>query len=600
MKHKALVWVLSVCMVLTMMPLTSFAGEGNVAKIGATEYATLQEAIDDAVNGDTITIIKDITVDKDDATPLSSGGVTVFGVAGKSITIDLNGKSITGNVDNLGSTLNGLISVENNGHLVLNDSSNGNGKVALTAGNADVKALIMACETDSTITINDGTYTLDKSREGYGMIYSAKAQGIIKIKGGNFALGNVGTLKNGSPWVLNVSGQNGGNYIYVTGGTFNDDINHQHYAFEVEVPREKALKANGDGTYTVVDAAAYVDEWKYSGGWWNRQVGYATIAEAEKAQEKYAPAAAEAKASGDERAKNAVCEVHPLVFVASVGGTEYHSLQDAIDNAADGETVKLLIDIELDAEDTDTVTADGLPVLFKVEGKSIKLDMNGKKIAADFTNADKLYYAAIYVADGASLEVDGNGTIDITGVEEVNDAKHGKIHSLCYVFWKRGTTGTLTINNGTYNANDLEDSVIYTNGNRSVTVNNGNFTLDATGTRDNGHPWIFNTKGQNERKIVVKGGTYNADVSNQFWKYEVEIPEGLVCRDNGDGTWTVLDPSAPTDPTGPADPEDPNEETAPEEATDTSDDMNTAVPFAIAGLALAAMAAVVATRRKVN
>ena len=100
MKKKVLVWMLSVCMVLTMMPLTTFANtEGGepeaqtlsdttVATIGSAEYETLQEAIGAVKNGETITIVKDGIAEN----------VTVPQAPDVKITIDGAGKSFTGTI----------------------------------------------------------------------------------------------------------------------------------------------------------------------------------------------------------------------------------------------------------------------------------------------------------------------------------------------------------------------------------------------------------------------------------------------------------------------------------------------------------------------
>jgi len=50
----------------------------------------------------------------------------------------------------------------------------------------------------------------------------------------------------------------------------------------------KAAKANSDGTWTVVDAVAYVDEQHKSGKWYTQNTGYATLEEAIAASGKYA------------------------------------------------------------------------------------------------------------------------------------------------------------------------------------------------------------------------------------------------------------------------------------------------------------------------
>lgn len=229
--------------------------------------------------------------------------------------------------------------------------------------------------------------------------------------------------------------------------------------------------------------------------------------------------------------------------VAQIGSQGYPTLQAALDAANDGETVKLLKDISMDSTDVvETEDADKYDVLIYVsKGKAIKLNMNGKTITVNHpsTDAAERIYSVVCIEDGASLEVFGNGLIDVTC-----DATSPRV---AYTFWKRGTTGELIINDGTYHMNDSEDSVVYTNGDEIVTVNGGTFTIDSIGTGENGSPWIFNAKGQNEKNIVVTGGTFNADVNHQYWIFEVQAPKEKALKNNGDGTWTIVDAVAYVD-----------------------------------------------------
>lgn len=64
MKRRLLSAFLVVCMMLTMIPSVAFAADGNVAKIGETEYATLDEAVEEAVEGATIELLGDCELTK--------------------------------------------------------------------------------------------------------------------------------------------------------------------------------------------------------------------------------------------------------------------------------------------------------------------------------------------------------------------------------------------------------------------------------------------------------------------------------------------------------------------------------------------------------
>ena len=64
--RKLIVVMTVMMMALFALPVTVNAAEDNVAKIGETEYATLQKAIDNAEPGATIELISDIEVERGD------------------------------------------------------------------------------------------------------------------------------------------------------------------------------------------------------------------------------------------------------------------------------------------------------------------------------------------------------------------------------------------------------------------------------------------------------------------------------------------------------------------------------------------------------
>ena len=252
------------------------------AVIGDKVYGSLTPAIKDVADGTTIKVFSDFTVDKSDVVLFDGAYYSFFLVDGKTVTIDLNGKKITGNATGLDNLLIGMFTTDNNGHLTVIDSVGGASVQISDAADRKVYSLFANYEPDCSITIEGGSYYLNEAHDC--LIYSGcgvdknKTQGVI-VNGGTFKLGNVGTGENGKPWIFNVLGQNAG-YVEVTGGTFNADFVHQFWANEVFVPETKALKNNGDGTWTIVDAVAYAVERATSTGSYNRNVGYATLAEA--------------------------------------------------------------------------------------------------------------------------------------------------------------------------------------------------------------------------------------------------------------------------------------------------------------------------------
>lgn len=171
MKRRLLSAFLAVMMVLTMAPV-AFAADGdtaatpeNVAEINGTGYATLQAAVDAAKAGDTITLLKDITVDGTDK-------VTSRTVIDKPITLDLNDKTIK-SPDNMGANTNNFTALHISADVTINATTGGintgtNGAYAINVMNG------------ATLTINGGNY--------YGGGTAVQVQeGTANINGGTFA-----------------------------------------------------------------------------------------------------------------------------------------------------------------------------------------------------------------------------------------------------------------------------------------------------------------------------------------------------------------------------------------------------------------------------
>ena len=84
--RKIFVSFLCVIMVMVFMPTMVFAAEGNVAKVGDTEYATLAAAVEAAKDDETIELLADA----------EAAGIEI---EDKSLTFNLNGYTIKGTTD---------------------------------------------------------------------------------------------------------------------------------------------------------------------------------------------------------------------------------------------------------------------------------------------------------------------------------------------------------------------------------------------------------------------------------------------------------------------------------------------------------------------
>lgn len=207
---------------------------GSVAQVGFKAYTSLQAAIDAAQDGETVTLLADATED-----------VTV--AAGKSITLDLGGKTLTNTNagkatltiagDATATVKNGSIvggtgyyTIDNYGTATLED-------VTATAGNTDSSMIrndgtltiesgsysgglnVVKSEEDSTLNINGGRFELSYATSGYtGVVF---AYGNTTITGGEFIQSLTTTGRWNHPQVIATGMVEGHpSFTKITGGTF--------------------------------------------------------------------------------------------------------------------------------------------------------------------------------------------------------------------------------------------------------------------------------------------------------------------------------------------------------------------------------------------
>ena len=452
------------------------------------KYATLSAAIDAADANDVIVLLNNITEN-----------VTV----GKSLTIDGADKNYTGGISAKGNANSTTVTVKNVNFV-------GNSNYAITTNSI------------KSITVENCTAT----NYSYGFLYANKSTPTVVVKdvtvnGGNYGFhwvyGTTATLEN-------VTMTNVTNGLYI-----------QNYA-------GKTINVKGCN----ISSIAIWERSGYSGVQTFKFEGANTVGTLTSSQyAKYVLAEADATLTAPEGA-NVTSGVNDYVVTYENGvyklvvptvknvntGKLYDKLQAAIDEASSGDEIEVLKDITF--KDEDIFTAENYKVLVYVgDNKNITLNLNEHEIDIDYNGtsySDLL--SVVLVSNGAGLTVEGNGKITFTE----------NSRNCAYMFFKRGTTGYLTINNGTFRMTDPEDSMIYTNGNQIVTIKGGTFILDEVGTRTTGFPLIFNASGNDANSIVVEGGTYNDDVNHQVWPSEVFIKKELALKYNdNDTTWTVVD-----------------------------------------------------------
>ncbi|MBQ6342357.1 MAG: InlB B-repeat-containing protein [Anaerolineaceae bacterium] len=162
-----------------------------VAAINGTNYNTVQDALDEAVSGDTVTLLRNVDIDE-----------TLNLASGKNITLDMAGFRIA--QDGSGRIINieGGLTLTGNGKLTGGSSSDKGGAVYLNGG---------------SLTLISGTITGNSSGRG-GAVY-AENKAVFTMEGGIIS-GNSGTSSGGAVY-LNIGGSDtaSGSSFLMKGGT---------------------------------------------------------------------------------------------------------------------------------------------------------------------------------------------------------------------------------------------------------------------------------------------------------------------------------------------------------------------------------------------
>ncbi|MEI3175880.1 MAG: hypothetical protein V8S96_05015 [Lachnospiraceae bacterium] len=452
-------------------------------------YNSLAEAIEAAKDGETVTLLADVTED-----------VTI----NKSITLDLGGKTLTNT--NAGkatiSVANGAVVTVKNGNVVGGNSyynievkdSKANltlTDVTATAGNTGSSMI----DNWGTLTITSGTYTgglnTVKSEEGsvltinggkfvsdyapkYDITGVVLAYGTTTINGGEFIQNSTTT---GSRVVVTGKVEGYDSITYVTGGSF--------------ISKGGAI-FHGLGKATS-------DNFEVSGGTFNKSIpdGYC--------------------ADGFIPTKNAdgTYGVKVGSYVAEIGSKKFETLADAVRLAAKGKTITLLADVEQNSQLT--------------INKSITLDLNGKTIKNTVDIWGDNANSILSINKGAKVTITGNGTID---------AKENDCYTINVV------DGDLTIENGTFYGNV---SVVQVE-KGTLSVKGGSFDLHQKWEGSN--KYLFNciddAYASGAATVAVSGGTFvdfDPNVSPEA-KVDGKTPSfaapGVGITKNEDGSFTAI------------------------------------------------------------
>ena len=456
-----------------------------VAKVGSTKYETLADAIKAAKNGKTVTLLADVA---------DCGSLTIS----KSITLDLNGKTIKNTVDIWSDNANAILSITNGA------------KVTIT-GNGTIDAKENDCYTINVVkgdlTIENGTF--------YGNVSVVQVEeGSLSVKGGTFDLHQ--KWEGSSKYLFNCIDSeftSGNAKVAISGGTF--------VGFDPNVSPEQKV----DGK-TPSFAAPGVGITRNENGSFT--------------------AAAGMTAQILDKDGNSV--------------KAYNTLAEAVAAAEDGQTVRLLADVTLDAQIATgkAITIDGqskytiktVKKLASADGKagmfyrtqSAKGTLTFLNVTLDGGGVSKIFLneggAGETVFDGVT-STNGGGIAYGSGIHISGGGSHATIRNSTLT----GSTGTMELNDKNYYAaNDL-----WVGGNVYVTVENSvigtvfvNSAPSATATNGVVHGQLTIT-GENTKITYLSGEEEAADKLDKFGNNGslVKIDSGYVEKVFDKGSYAI-------------------------------------------------------------
>lgn len=441
-------------------PAAENGGEGattEVAQVASQGYPSLQEAINVAQDGETVTLLTDATEDVviNKSITLDLGGKTLMNTNAGKATISVQGGTVTvKNGNAVGGTghYNIEVTENSNANLTLANvtataGNNGSsmidnwGTLTITSGTYTGGLNVVKSEEGSMLSITGGTFTLDYApSRGYTAVILV--YGDTTISGGEFV--QTATPKWGNPQVVMTGVVEGYTSITrVTGGHFTN-------------------KKSGNNIFHGYGKATS-DNFEVSGGTFNKSIseGFCT--------------------DGFIPTKNAdgTYGVKEGSYVAEIGSKKYETLTDAIRLAANGKTVKLLADV------TENITIDA--------NKKITLNLNGHTLNGGTGNVQAaiLNKGTVTITDtsagktgtikrddqGVSGEtsyyvIRNLGTMVIEQANVVNNS--GAKGSSLVCNGGETTTSSLTINGGTFEQQNF--IAVKNDSNGELTINGGTLT----------------------------------------------------------------------------------------------------------------------------
>ena len=501
-----------------------------LATVGKTSYYTMEEAFKaQTASGEPIVMLRDYTT----GSPFNSGTInrtvdlngytwTCTGTDTNSAAFEINYSDVTLTVKNgkivssqlvglIPSAMGGTIKYDNAG-LVFEDV------VMTTTAHSGIET--NGNNTNDTVTLKNSTLNVPN---GYGIYFPSS--GALNIENSIINAKTMGVqVCSGS---LNITGES--TAIDVTGGpvdkTENDGAIQDGAA--ISIVNRTGYKGLGDvtvtgGKFTAKAGNKAIKAYDWANNTETEFTANKTVAVSGGTFSSAVPEGLCAPGFIPTTNGDGTYGVKAGVYVAEVNGVAYATLSEAIAAAKDGDTVKLLRDINT-------------PEISYMISKSLTIDLNGMTVTGSG-------YDAVFQIDNADAKVViKNGKV--VAVEQSGSA--GK-YTMAIWASKAGCEVTLEgldVSQKITHTDDPQMDMIYASGG-TITINSGNFV--------SGTPaWTLNCNDTSYKngtaKIIVTGGTFvGFDPANN--KAEGEgtnfVAAGYVSRMDEDGSYTVVPANA--------------------------------------------------------
>lgn len=186
----------------------------------------------------------------------------------------------------------------------------------------------------------------------------------------------------------------------------------------------------------------------------------------------------------------------PSNAVAEVDGTEFKSLQDAVDAADAGDEIVLVDDIS----NMGTITVE--------KGKNLSIDLAGHTIEAGLKKPDRHEYAIENYGTLLLKDSSGGGRIRARGIQNLG-------------------TGIMTIESGTYTDIDANGGAAVWN-EAELYIKGGTFTTEYVGSSSDQYgPGCLNSQG----KAVISGGTFEGASKRTY--AIISTGNMVICEEDG-------------------------------------------------------------------